>query len=1383
MFSQRNNPYCESLQIVMQMYKKIIDMKKILGLDLGSGSLGWAFVHEAESEKENSEIIKAGVRVIHYGDNVVKKDSQGNISESREPIKDFEKGMGLSLNAGRTKMRGARRNLQRYKLRRKNLFELLKENKIIKETTILNEQGKDSTHETLRIRAKAAENVVSLEEFARILFAINKKRGYKSNRKAQGEDAQTTVDSMKTAKRLYDENLTPGALVFDLLKSGKKVLPDFYRSDLQEEFDRIWNFQRSFHSDILTSQHYDQLVGLGAKATDYFFRTELDIEQFELKGKRDEKRLKMYELRKRAISDKISLNELSTVLTQINKEIASSSGYLGEISDRSKKLYFRKQTVGQFLYKQIQENPHTRLKKQVFYRQDYLDEFERIWEVQAKDYPQLTEDLKREIRDVVIFYQRRLKSQKHLISNCEFEKYHKAVPKSSPLYQEFRILQNINNINVVFKGEEKKALREEDRNYLRSLLRYSENLTEKEILELMNTSKKEGSSLNFKKTEGNRTYTTLTEKFLKILDFEGYDLREMTNREERHLEIKKHFKHLGFNTAILDFEIDFDDKEFDKHPTYQFWHLLYSAEDTDKLKDKLKEKYNFNDSAASILAGTTFEPDYGRLSSKAIRKILPHMIEGHDYSKACELEKYNHSRSLEKEENEQRKLEDQLKLIPKNSLRNPIVEKILNQVVNQVNAILNHPDMGRPDEIRIEMARELKASADERKNMTEGIAKATTENEKIRKKLKEEFGLGKVSKNDIIRYKLWEEAGHVSVYSGKPIPRAEIFGRNYDIEHIIPQAKLFDDSYSNKVLCERSWNEEKSNATAIEYLENKLNTEEFEDFKARVNKDFDSKGGMSRTKCRKLLMYSKDIPDDFIQRQLRESQYIAKKAHEMLLKVTRKVQPTVGSITDRLRSDWEIVDVLKELNWSKYEALGMTHIIEGKNGERIKRINDWNKRNDHRHHAMDAIAVAFTKPAFVQYLNNLNARSKKESSIYGIEQKHLFRDKQNKLRFKPPMHNMRAEVKRALSEIFISFKASGKVATLNKNKVKLKGDATHVQKVLTPRGQLHKETVYGKIKRYDTKEVAVNGKMTPRIANSVAVKKEREAILARLKENNDDPKKAFTGKNSLSKTPIYLNGGADELPKKVKVVNLDDQFTIRKAVDPDLKVGKVIDKAAKRALQKRLDDFGGKAKEAFTNLDDKPIWLNEEKGIQIKSVKITGVKNAQALHSKKDHFGNLILDEFGNEVPSDYVSLGNNHHVAIFEDDEGNLSEEVVSFFEASERIAQNQPIINEHNEKGHSLKFTLKQNEYFVFPAEDFNPKQVDLFDPRNNSNISRNLFRVQKIAQKNYMFRHHLETSVETSKELSGISFINIRSVPPMSDVIKVRINRLGEITEVIK
>ncbi len=139
-----------------------------------------------------------------------------------------------------------------------------------------------------------------------------------------------------------------------------------------------------------------------------------------------------------------------------------------------------------------------------------------------------------------------------------------------------------------------------------------------------------------------------------------------------------------------------------------------------------------------------------------MRKIFP-FIKENDYAKAYRLAGYNHSSSLTKEEIENKELKDKLELLPKNSLRNPVVEKILNQMVNVINAIIDDPEMGKPDEIRIELARELKKNAKERGEMTDNINKVKAEHEKINRLLVSEFGIKNPTRNDIIRYKMYEE--------------------------------------------------------------------------------------------------------------------------------------------------------------------------------------------------------------------------------------------------------------------------------------------------------------------------------------------------------------------------------------------------------------------------------------------------------------------------------------------------------------------------------------------------------------------------------------------------------------------------------------------------
>lgn len=1433
-------------------------MKKILGLDLGTNSIGWAVVNEAENADERSSIVKLGVRV-----NPLTVDELTN----------FEKGKSITTNADRTLKRSMRRNLQRYKLRREHLIEILKANGFISDDTILSETGNRSTFETYRLRAKAASDEISLEEFARVLLMINKKRGYKSSRKAKNTEEGQLIDGMEIAQRLYDEDLTPGQLSLELLKNGKKYLPDFYRSDLQAEFDKVWKAQKQFYPDLLTDDLKENLQGKSKTQTWSICQKPFEIVGIKRKTKGNEQKVENYSWRVKALSEKMDLEELAIVLQEINGQIYNASGYLGNISDRSKELYFNHQTVGQYQMAQLDKNPNYSLKNQVFYRQDYLNEFETIWETQAKYHKELTPELKKEIRDVVIFYQRPLKSQKGLISFCEFESRqmevevdgkkkiktvgYRVCPKSSPLFQEFKIWQRLNDVEVsglivpnmqhdLFGFAKdytygKRRLQQEEKEMLFAELNYKEKLSKNEVLKLLFPKQKEV-DMNFKELDGNRTQAELFKAYQTIAEQSGHDVGELSKKTAKEIVgcISEIFATIGINTEILSFNSNLEGKEFEQQPMFRLWHLLYSFEGdnsaigNEKLIEKLRDTFGFEKEYAAVLANVVFKEagDYSSLSTKAIRKILPHLKDGNDYSVACEYAGYRHSKqSLTKEEIQNKVLKDKLELLPRNSLRNPVVEKILNQMINVVNSVVD--TYGKPDEIRIELARELKKSAKEREELSKSINETTRLHEDLVKKLQKEFGLSHVSRNDIIRYKLYNELesnGYKTLYTNTYIPREKLFSKEFDIEHIIPQAKLFDDSFSNKTLEARQANLDKSNTTAFDFVATKYGDEFANgEYKTRIDKLLADKV-ISKTKHDKLLMKEADIPSGFINRDLRDSQYIAKKAREILEELVRFVVPTTGSITDRLRDDWQLVDVMQELNWNKYDQLGMTEIIEGRDGQRIRRIKDWTKRNDHRHHAMDALTIAFTKRSFIQYLNNLNARVQKgvddwidldmvefadlskedkTKAVYAIEKKELYRDNHGKLRFNPPMplKEFRAEAKRQLENTLISIKAKNKVVTRNINVSKKKSGAN--KKVqLTPRGQLHLETIYGSSKRYETKEEKVNASFDAEKIKTVASKRYREALQSRLNQFDGDAKKAFTGKNALDKNPIWLNAQhTDKVPEKVKTVSFETIYTIRKEVSSDLKLDKVVDVRIRKILEDRLAEYGGDAKKAFSNLAENPIWLNKEKGIAIKRVTVTGISNGEPLHDKRDKDGNLILDEKGNKQPVDYVNTGNNHHVAIYRkpkldknsqpalDANGDivyeLDEKIVSFYEATSRAMQHLPVIDMtyKQSEGWQFLFTMKQNEYFVFPRYDadgnmtFNPLDHDeawFKNPENYAEISPNLFRVQKIATRDYVFRHHLETTVQDNAKLKGITWKRF-GLNGIENIVKVRVNHIGQIVSV--
>jgi CRISPR-associated endonuclease Csn1 len=1307
---------------------------------------------------------------------------------------------------------------------------------------------------------------------------------------------------MEVAKKLYNENLTPGQLCLQLLQAGKKFLPDFYRSDLQAEFDRIWEKQTEFYPEILTDELREELRGKKrdavyaicvksfvwkethtvwneAEARNEQVEKEHTIVGFKRNGNANDQKKENLEWRVKGLTQKLLLEELVVVLQEINTKINNSSGYLGAISDRSKELFFnrqplvetlhatsqnatqtRAQTVGEYQMTILDKNPNASLRNMVFYRQDYLDEFNTIWETQKQFHHELTDELKSEIRDVVIFYQRRLKSQKGLISFCEFESRQieveidgkkktktvgsRVIPRSSPLFQEFKIWQILNNLEVTVngkKGKRKKAkdnsatlfddvedvdmleikgrrwLDEDEKKAIANELSIKEKLTKAEILKLLFENPQE-LDLNFPSVQGNLTQAKLFEAYKTIIELSGHTLDLKKPAASIIADVKSIFEGLGLATDFLTF--DSDAENLDNEPMYKLWHLLYSFEGdnsntgNEKLINKIieiltaprhcEDKVRSNPENgtvdcfanarndekgdarndgelkqyAAILANVTFQDDYGSLSAKAIRKILPYLKEGNGYDVACEYAGYRHSKSsLTKEEIENKVLKDKLDILPKNSLRNPVVEKILNQMINVINTIID--TYGKPDEIRVELARELKKNAKEREELTKSVAENTKAHEEIKKKLQTEFGLSHVSRTDIVRYKLYQElkaTGYKTLYSNTYISPAKLFTGEFDIEHIIPQARLFDDSFSNKTLETRDVNLKKGNRTAYDFVKEEYGEEGLQGYlnrvemlynvKSRENADEEAKsaGTISKSKYNKLKMEEKDIPDGFIERDLRNTQYIAKKALSMLNDISRRVVATSGSVTDELRQDWQLIDVMKELNWDKYQKLGLTEIIEVEDKQnedtvhKIRRIKDWTKRNDHRHHAMDALTVAFTKDVYIQYFNNKNASFKANSNESAIKNKYF----DNGKAIPPmPLNEFRAEAKRHLENTLISIKAKNKVVTTNINTTKKNG-GTNKKAQQTPRGQLHLETVFGSHKEY--------------------------------------VKKTVRGKTTVTMETVY---------------------TIRKPISHELKIDKVVDKGVREILKKRLDEYSGNAKLAFSNLEENPIWLNKEKGIAIKRVTISGINNAEALHKKRDKDGKEILDCEGKKIPVDFVNTGNNHHVAVYRkpvlDKKGQivreengeikyeLEENVVSFYEAVARANMGMPIVDREykQSEGYEFLFTMKQNEYFVFPRTEkrervneetgelteeeivtFNPKDYDdnwFKNPDNYAVISPNLFRVQKLATKNYFFRHHLETDVQERKPLKDIAYKPQLGLKAIKDIVKVRINHIGQIVSV--
>lgn len=966
--------------------------------------------------------------------------------------------------------------------------------------------------------------------------------------------------------------------------------------------------------------------------------------------------LALYELRAKAVSEQISLAEIGRILYHLNQkrgyrssrksdatETERQGDYLQAISHRKALLKEKNQTVGQYFAEQLSLNTHYRIKQQIFPRECYVAEFDTVWKTQQEFYPNvLTETLEKQLRDEIIYYQRPLKSQKGSVADCRFFPNHKVAPKSSPVFQLFKLWQNLNALRIERKSGEVVDITLEQRKQLFARLNETDRLSATEVLKELGLKPTRDFKLNFEKFEGNRTRAAI----LKVAN------ETQINRPD-----------------LMTFD-PYDNP--DQQPFYRLWHLLYSIDEPEYLLAALqKPPFLFKAEEAKQLSKVGFKAEFGSLSARAIRKILPFLEQGMVYSDACAAAGFNHSDSLTKTENKQRTLADTLALLKPNSLRNPTVEKITNQLVNLVNAILIHPDLGRPDEIRVELGRELKQNAEQRNRTFKNNNERDRERQQIEKHL-QEHGVRKPSSSLIEKYRLWEETGYLSLYTGNPISLSSLINGEVDVEHIIPKARLFDDSFINKTLCERHLNEAKGDQTAYDFMRGQGDAA-FTAYTERVAVAYERQNGLSKTKRERLLMTAADIPQDFVNRQLRETQYIARMVKDLLSEVCYQVYTTTGGVTSHLRHSWGLDSILQDLNFEKYEAAGRTR-IEGNR----KVIEDWSKRDDHRHHAIDALVVACTKQAYIQRLNLLNQQ---------LTQR--YEAKESAWKFPMPWPHFVRDARQSIAQILVSFKAGKKVATLSRNKQT--GQISYA-----PRGPLHEESIYGRIKH-----------------------------------------------NQQSKYVIKYT--------------LGQGFDLKKAAT-------IVDKRVRELVQKRLEDFNNDTVKAFKE----PVWFNETQRIPIRAVRCFARLN------EATPIGFDVDDK-----PTAFVKLGNNHHVAIYEDANGKRYEQAVTFWEAVERRRDGQSIIHPTHENGARLLVSIQQNQYFIFGLEP------ELLEEAVSSHdwplISKYLYRVQSISQGDYMFRHHLETKVDDSASAKETKrFIRVQSLGKMTG-IKVHLNSLGRIIKI--
>lgn len=853
----------------------------------------------------------------------------------------------------------------------------------------------------------------------------------------------------------------------------------------------------------------------------------MPTEEMIIKIKPDE----LYLLRKKGLDEQIALKEFGRILLLLNQrrgfrsnkkdaktEAAKKekSEYLQKMDDLYNKVLESKcRTVGEYFYSLFEKNkeipnwhndlePAERIRTQFVYRKLYEEEFEQLWSKQTQYYPAvLTDENKKKIKDNCIYYQRPLKSQKHLVGKCRFEPSKRVAPRSSFEFQDFRIWQTLNNIRLTFEGRLSSPLTLVEKRAISEKLSDTSSLSHAKIKECIGLKK--------------ATFNDMPEK-----------IKGNTTRAE----IRK-----AIGNEIFD--------SLDKNTIYRLWHTLFYATDADWLYNHAIEQLGLNEEQAKNYSNIDLEPDYGNISAKAINKILPFLKEGYEYSKACELAGYHHSFD-EETDSKDRILDDKIIRKPNgrmdeiDELRNPIVQQALGEMTRLVNAII--AENSKPDKIRVELARELKKP----KNVRESIRYKANEKARLREKyieflkqrlkrnisktdiqkfelwLELEFPRSefdkvkkdieydkylKFAKNiksgDLEKYKLYLECGRISPYTGKVISLEKLFSPDIEIEHIIPYSKFPDDSFVNKTLCERDFNQEKGNQTAMMYF--KTNPAKATAFKERIK--FFNEGKRER-----FLM--EVVPEEFLNSQLTNNAYIARQARKVLKKICRDVYITNGQVTSRLRRFWQLNDILNP---------------DGKNEK---------SRHDHRHHAIDALVVAISDYRKIQDLSVQNQ--------FNIDSSN----------FPEPFISFKESSKEMVDSILVSHRNKKRLLTTRKNKY-THSKNPQSQNSFAVRGALHEETIYGQIKHPETgKLVFVVRKPVSTIDKMKQIEKIidkgiREVLKDHIMHNGGESKI-----KEVMKLPVYIHSRDKKKKIKINTVRMLDpaeqMIQLRPNENPDL---------------------------------------------------------------------------------------------------------------------------------------------------------------------------------------------------------------------------------------
>ncbi|RMG34355.1 MAG: type II CRISPR RNA-guided endonuclease Cas9, partial [Planctomycetota bacterium] len=648
------------------------------------------------------------------------------------------------------------------------------------------------------------------------------------------------------------------------------------------------------------------------------------------------------------------------------------------------------------------------------------------WERQARDNAALTDRHKQAIHRA-IFFQRPLKSQRGLVGRCSLERGRRRAPEACLEFQEFRYLQRVNDLEVR-DVDGWRRLTAEERRRLTDALDVHEKLTFSQIRRL----------LGFRRPRGDR--------FLYEFNLEaGGESKLMGNQTAARLR------------SILGDRWDAMPPDRRK----EFVDEIISFRDEQALVRRLQRAWDLDETMAGQVVDVPLPSNFASFSRKALRRLLPRLHAGERLQTAIKNE-YG--------PRETHTVYDRLPPVREamSELRNPVVCRALTELRRVVNAIVAR--YGKPQAIRVELARDLKMSRERRKQRWKQMRENERKRDAAKERVIRELGIQQPRNTHILKVILAEECNWECPYTGRTISMEALIGSHpqFDIEHIIPFSRSLDDSIVNKTLCYHEENRErKRGRTPWEAYGG--DEQRWHEILSRVGR---FQGPLAKRKFE--LFALTEVTDEFVNRQLSDTRYITRAAVEYLGLLyggvidesgKRRVQTTTGPVTSQMARAW-----------------GLGRILGPGSGK---------NRDDHRHHAVDAIVIALTDAAVIQRYSRASQQS--ESRLGRIQ-----------VELPEPWPDFVQSVQRAIDCIVVSHRAKRRLSGA------LHEETNYgIRNVLRPNGRVDQVvTVRKRLDQMSSEEVQ-------RIIDPVV----RQLVLEKLKavtgRENADPKRVFAVPENL----------------------------------------------------------------------------------------------------------------------------------------------------------------------------------------------------------------------------------------------------------------------------